>query len=444
MNKSKMTASNSRFPGFYRLSRAERLDALVERGHISRENADRLLHEQLLDRETANSMIENVIGVFELPIGVGLNFIIDDVPRVIPMVVEEPSIVAAVSHIAKLVARSGGFTTEVDPSVMIGQIQVTGLADPAAAAVVVNDNAEAIVREANLREPGMLRRGGGALSVETRLCGDIERPSTLRTMLIVHLLVDTRDAMGANVVNTMCEAVAPLIEELTGGRVFLRILSNLADKRRVRATCRIPLTHLDWKKFEGRDVAEGVEQASLFAETDPYRAATHNKGVMNGIDAVAIATGQDWRAIEAGAHAWAARDGQYKPLSTWRMDGDVLVGQIDLPMAVGIVGGPIRLHPTVRILLDLMGIESAAQLASALAAVGLAQNLAALKALSTQGIQTGHMSLHARSVAATAGVPPSLVDTVAAKLIANGDVKTERAQEILANLRDNAHGRADD
>lgn len=436
---SKMTASNSRFPGFYRLSRTERLDRLVERGVISRANADRLLHEQLLDRETANSMIENVVGVFELPIGLGLNFIIDGVARVIPMVVEEPSIVAGVSHIAKLVAASGGFKTDADPSVMIGQIQVTGLADPQAAAAIIDENADAIIREANLREPGMLRRGGGALRVETRLCGDLEHPSPLRTMLIVHLLVDTRDAMGANVVNTMCEAVAPLVEELTGGRVFLRILSNLADKRRVRATCRIPLGQLDWKEFAGREVAEGVEQASLFAEADPYRAATHNKGVMNGIDAVAIATGQDWRAIEAGAHAWAARDGQYKPLSTWRIDGDALVGQIDLPMAVGIVGGPIKLHPTVRILLDLMGVESAAQLASALAAVGLAQNLAALKALATQGIQTGHMSLHARSVAATAGVPPSLVDMVAKQLIADGDVKIERAKEILAKLHGSAH-----
>jgi hydroxymethylglutaryl-CoA reductase len=423
--------SNSRIPGFYKLSREERLSTLVARGALTEEAAQQLARGNLLDRETANSMIENVVGIFELPIGLGLNFIIDGTPRIVPMVVEEPSIVAAVSHVAKLAAESGGFTTEVDDSVMIGQIQVTGLEDPESAAAEITDHVDKILEIANTREPGMKRRGGGAQSIETRLCGDTESPNPRRTMLVIHLLVDTRDAMGANVVNTMCEAVAPYIEEVTGGRVFLRILSNLADKRRVRASCRIPVDKLGWKGFSGADVAYGVEQASRFAECDPYRATTHNKGIMNGIDAVAIATGQDWRAIEAGAHAWAARDGGYSPLSTWRVEGDELVGRIELPMAVGVVGGPIRLHPTVRILLDLMGVEKAAQLASVMAAVGLAQNLAAIKALATQGIQAGHMSLHARSVAATAGVPANLIEEIAEQMIELGDVKVERARTLL-------------
>jgi hydroxymethylglutaryl-CoA reductase len=421
----------SRLPGFYKLSREERLSTLVANGALTEEAAQQLARGNLLDRETANSMIENVVGIFELPIGLGLNFVIDGTPRIVPMVVEEPSIVAAVSHVAKLAAESGGFTTEVDEPVMIGQIQVTGLEDPERAAAEIKKHVDQILDIANTREPGMKRRGGGAKSVETRLCGDTETPHTHRTMLVVHLLVDTRDAMGANVVNTMCEAVAPFVEEVTGGQVFLRILSNLADKRRVRASCRIPVESLGWKGFSGSEVAHGVEQASRFAEYDPYRATTHNKGIMNGIDAVAIATGQDWRAIEAGAHAWAARDGGYGPLSTWRVEGDELVGRIELPMAVGVVGGPIRLHPTVRILLDLMGIKKAGELASVMAAVGLAQNLAAIKALATQGIQAGHMSLHARSVAATAGVPSNLIDEIAEQMIELDDVKVERARTLL-------------
>ncbi len=421
---------SSRFPGFYRMTRGQRLGLLVERGFLTAEQADTLAHSgAALPFEVADKMIENVVGCFELPIGLGLNFVINGRDYVVPMVVEEPSIVAAVSHSARIVRASGGFTAEADRSVMTGQIQVVGCPDPDAAIARIMERREALVAAANAIEPGMQQRGGGALDLDVRLLGD---PGKYSQMLVVHLYVDACDAMGANLTNTMCEGLAPEIELLTGGRVYLRILSNLTDRRRVRASCRIPFDNLAWQGFDGATIAEGVARASEFAEADPYRAATHNKGIMNGIDAVAIATGQDWRAIEAGAHAFAAHSGQYGPLARWWTQDGALHGEIDIPMAVGTVGGPIRLHPTVALLLSVLDVSGAKELACVLGAVGLAQNLSAIKALASTGIQKGHMALHARSVAATAGATGEDVERVARQLVTEGNIKVERALEILA------------
>ncbi|MFT4704690.1 MAG: hydroxymethylglutaryl-CoA reductase [Bradymonadia bacterium] len=424
---------SSRIPGFYRLSREERLETLVNRGLLTPAQAVELT-EGGLSFDVADQMIENVVGRFELPIGMGLNFVINGVDRVVPMVVEEPSIVAAVSHAAAVMRKSGGFFAEADRAVMTGQIQVVGLSDLPAAKASLVEHAERLVALANTVEPGMQRRGGGALEIEVREVGDVSRPYS--HMLVVHLYVDACDAMGANVVNTMCEGIAPEVERLTGGTVVLRILSNLTDRRMVRGRCEISPNELAWHGFAGEDIADGICRASEFAEADVYRAATHNKGIMNGIDAVAIATGQDWRAIEAGAHAYAASHGQYGPLAVWsRAENGNLVGEIEMPMAVGTVGGPIRLHPTVKLLLDVLGVQSAAELACVLASVGLAQNFAALKALASTGIQQGHMALHARSVAATAGAEGAEVAEVAAVLIREKDIKVERATEVLAGLQ---------
>ncbi|MCB9533090.1 MAG: hydroxymethylglutaryl-CoA reductase, degradative [Myxococcales bacterium] len=422
----------SRIAGFYRLDRAARLSALVEAGFLSGDQAAALAATgSALPFETADQLIENVVGCFELPIGIGLNFVVNGRDYVVPMVVEEPSIVAAVSHAACIVRGAGGFSAEADAPVMTGQVQVVGVEDVTKARAALFEAAPRLVAAANAAEPGMARRGGGATGIDVRV---LEGTSRYSQMLVVHLHVDARDAMGANLVNTMCEAIAPLVEELTGGRVYLRILTNLTDRRRVRARCSIPTDALAWQGFSGAEVAEGVAQASAFAEADPYRAATHNKGVMNGIDAAAVAVGQDWRAIEAGAHAYAARDGVYGPMATWRVDGGHLVGEIDIPMALGIVGGPTRVHPTVQVLLSMLGVESAAELACVFASVGLAQNLAALKALASTGIQRGHMALHARSVAATAGATGAVAERIAARLIEEGRIKVDRARELLAEL----------
>lgn len=429
MPKSPPSPRSSRISGFYKLTRSERLSELVERGFLSEAQADELAATGLsLPFETADKMVENVVGCFELPIGLGLNFVINGKDYVVPMVVEEPSVVAAVSHAARLVRAAGGFEAKADRSVMTGQIQVVGLGEPEAALATIDANKDRLLEQANAIEPGMLERGGGAIDIDARVLG---APGKYSQMLVVHLYVDACDAMGANLINTMCEGIAGEVESLTGGTVYLRILSNLNDRRRVRARCRIPAESMAWQGFSGTEVAEGVARASEFAEADPYRAATHNKGIMNGIDAVAIATGQDWRAIEAGAHAFAASGPQYGPLARWWIDGSDLVGEIDIPMAVGTVGGPIRLHPTVATLLGILDVESAAELGCVLGAVGLAQNLSALKALGSTGIQKGHMALHARSVAATAGAVGDAVERIADQLIAEGEIKVERARELL-------------
>lgn len=420
---------DSRIAGFYRLDREQRLAVLVERGFLTADGAAELARTGTTLRfDVADKMVENVVGCFELPIGFGLNFLVNGRDYVVPMVVEEPSVVAAVSHAARIVRDSGGFTADADRSVMTGQIQVVGSPDPVVAAARIRDTRDELLALANDTEPGMQRRGGGAIDLDVRLLGT---PGRYSQIMVVHLYVDACDAMGANLINTMCEGVAARIEELSGGRVYLRILSNLTDRRRVRASCRIPVERLAWQGYDGATVADGVALASEFADADPYRAATHNKGIMNGVDAVAIATGQDWRAIEAGAHAYAARDGQYGPLARWHVEDGHLCGVIDMPMAVGTVGGPIRLHPTVALLLSVLDVRSASELACVMGAVGLAQNLSAIKALGSTGIQRGHMALHARSVAATAGATGDDVERVARQLVAEGNIKVERARELL-------------
>lgn len=423
---------SSRISGFYKMSLDARLACLVERGVIDAAGAELLRdRDQGLAAETANDMVENCIGLLELPLGLGLNFLINGRDYIVPMAVEEPSVIAAVSHCARLVRKSGGFESRCDSNVMIGQVQVVGCADFEAARLAILDARAELIALANSFEPNMVARGGGAQDLEVRVLDQ----GKYRKMLVVHLHIDAVDAMGANLVNTMAEGIAPRIEELTGGTVFLRILSNLADRRLVRTTCRIPFADLEWRGFSGREVAEGIEQASQFAERDPYRATTHNKGVMNGISSVCIATGNDWRAVEAGAHAYCARDGQYRPMAIWYVDGEHLVGELEVPMQVGTVGGPIKLHPTVQLAHKILRIDGARELAEVIGAVGLAQNLGALKALSTEGIQRGHMSLHARSVAATAGATADEMQLVIDAIIACGEVKVSKAVEILAELR---------
>jgi hydroxymethylglutaryl-CoA reductase len=429
--------TDSRIPRFYQLSVEERLRELRDRGILTADDYEALsTGSYILTAMKADRLTENVVGVFSMPLGLGLNFTINGVDRIVPMAVEEPSIIAAVSSAALLVRGSGGFASEADDPLIIGQVQVLDVADPADAAQRVLDGRQRILDLANSTHPNMVARGGGALDVEVHRRGQSAANGDL---LVVHLVVDSRDAMGANLVNTMCEAVAPLIEELTGGRVFLRILSNLTDRAMVRARAVIPVTSLGTEHFSGADVRDGIILAGEFAELDVYRATTHNKGVMNGIDAVAIATGNDWRAIEAAAHAWAATTGRYRPLTRWSADaaGD-LVGEIELPLKVGTVGGQVQSNPIVRIAYGMLGTTTARELAEIMAAVGLAQNLAALKALSTEGIQPGHMRLHARSVAVAAGASEEEFDEVVERLVASGDIKVWKAQKIIEALRGGA------
>jgi hydroxymethylglutaryl-CoA reductase len=424
---------SSRLPGFHKLTLEQRLEQLARSHGLSPEEKVTLHRLGSLPLSTANSMIENVVGTFSLPLGLGLNLEVNGTDYLVPMALEEPSVVAAVSFAAKIVREAGGFSAEADDSVMVGQVQVTGYGDPTLAAEKILDHREQILALANSFHPSMQRRGGGAKEVEVRV---LPAPEGARgePLLIVHLLIDTQEAMGANLINTMAEGVAPFIEQVTGGRVYLRILSNLSDRRLARATCRIPVKALADFDMDGRDIADGIHQASRFAMADPYRAATHNKGVMNGIDAVAIACGQDWRAIEAGAHAYAARSGQYRPLSHWTLEDQTLVGRIELPLALGMVGGPIRIHPGVQLCLRLLGCSTVREMAQVFAAVGLAQNFAALRALGSVGIQKGHMALHARCVAVTAGARGDHVERVAHLLVKSGTVKVDKAREILASL----------
>ncbi len=420
---------SSRLPGFYKMKMAERLRRLAEQLELTRDELDGLGESATLPLANADAMIENAVGVLGLPVGVGLNFLINGEDVLIPMAVEEPSVVAAVSLAAKIAREGGGFTADADEARMIGQIQVTELANPEAAKAAVLREKDAILNAANALQPGMKACGGGAKDVEVRLL-----PVGSETHAIVHLIVDTQDAMGANLINTMCEGVAPMIERITGGRVRLRILSNLADLRLARASCRIPFEALTDFGFSGAEVAHGIAEASRFADADPYRACTHNKGVMNGIDAVALATGNDWRAIEAGAHAFCARNGRYEPLTRWWVQDGALHGRIEVPIQVGTVGGAVKANPFIPVLLRMMGNPGAQKLAGIMAAVGLAQNMAALRALGTVGIQKGHMALHARNLAVSAGAKGTAVEEVARALIAAGEIKLHRAQEILAKM----------
>lgn len=422
----------SRLSGFHKLPLADRLGTVSRMMRLSADEVG-ALQGGGLSMEMANQMIENAIGVFGMPLGLGLNLQVNGRDYIVPMAVEEPSVIAAVSFAAKIAREGGGFTAEADDPVMIGQVQVTGFGDPTAATNALVSHKEQLLALANSFHPSMVARGGGARDIEVRVLPPPEGPRG-EPILVLHLLIDTQEAMGANLINTMAEGVAPLVEQLTGGKVFLRILSNLADRRLARATCRVPLAALADFDLPAESIAEGIVQASRFAQADPYRAATHNKGVMNGIDAVAIATGQDWRAIEAGAHAFACRDGQYRPLSTWTLEEGHLVGRIELPLALGTVGGPIKLHSQVQAALKLLRVQSARELSMVMASVGLAQNFAAVRALGSIGIQKGHMALHARSVAVTAGARGHWVEMVANALVQAGHVKVEKAREILAVL----------
>ncbi len=425
----------SRIPRFYKYSVTERLEILKDRDLISAEEFKMLSNgRNALNAEEADKMVENVIGVFGLPIGLGLNFLINEKDYIVPMVVEEPSIIAAVSSAAKIVRNSGGFKAKSTEPVLIGQIQVVGIEHPSHAQKAVLQNKEEILNLANSLHPKMVARGGGAKDLEV-----VIHPSATSRgdMLVIHLLVDTRDAMGANLVNTMCEGVASLVEKITGGEVFLRILSNLTDRALVRAECIIPTKFLAGKGFSGEDVRDGIILANEFALADPYRATTHNKGIMNGIDAVAIATGNDWRAIESAAHAYAARGKRYTALTQWikNENGD-LAGKIKVPLKVGTVGGPLQSNPIVGVLLRILNVESATELAEVMGAVGLAQNFSAIKALSTEGIQQGHMTLHARTVASAAGATPDVYDEVVDQLIRSGEIKVWKAEEIVKSLRE--------
>src|SRR5438477_2808528 len=421
---------SSRLPGFYKMKMAERLRRLAEQLELSRDELEGLGGSATLPLANADAMVENAVGVLGLPVGLGLNFIVNGEEVLVPMAVEEPSVIAAVSLAAKIVREGGGFTADADEPRMIGQVQVTELgANAEAARAAILRAREEILTAANALHPQMKARGGGASDLQVRLIKVGEE-----THAIVHLIVDTQDAMGANLINTMCEGVAPLIERVSGGRVRLRILSNLADLRLARASCAVPFESLADFGFSGAEVAHGIAEASRFADADPYRACTHNKGVMNGVDAVALATGNDWRAIEAGAHAYCARNGRYEAMTKWWVSGGALHGSIEIPIQVGTVGGAVKANPLIPVLLKMMGNPGAQKLAGIMAAVGLAQNMAALRALGSVGIQKGHMALHARNLAVSAGAKGSAVEEVARALIAAGEIKLHRAQEILAKL----------
>ncbi len=427
-------AASSRFPGFYRLGVAERRARLARAASL--DPADIAAFDPgALGVEGADLMVENAVGTFELPLGIGLNMRVDGRDVLVPMVVEEPSVVAAASHMAKLVREAGGFHTEADRSVMIGQVQVWGLDDPEAARRRLEAALDELATLARRVHPALERHGGGLRGMSVRAVRYDEPGQAVEDMLVLHFYLDCADAMGANMVNTVAERLAGPVERITGGRVGLRILSNLASRRMARARCAIPYALLDAGEVPGREVAEGIARAYRFAWADPWRAATHNKGVMNGIDAVALATGNDWRAIEAGAHAWAARDGRYRTLTRWVCEDGALHGSIEVPMQVGTVGGATRRHPTVRTNLKLLGDPDARTLAGIMAAVGLTQNLAALRALVTEGIQRGHMRLHARRVAAEAGARPDEVEAVVARMAEADDWSADAARAALAALR---------
>jgi len=420
---------SSRLPGFYKLGMAERVAMVAEWAGLSDDEAA-VLAGQGLTPGQADHMIENALGTYALPLGVAANFLINGRDYLIPMTVEEPSVLAAVSHAAKLIRAGGGFAAEASEPVMIGQIQVLDLDDLAVATLALEAHRAELMTLADSCSRSIVKRGGGSRGIELRPFPD----TPVGPMLVVHLLYDTRDAMGANAINTAVEAIAPRVAELTGGRVNLRILSNLADRRTATARCTIPAAELEHPDIPGREVAGFIAEANAFAVVDPWRAATHNKGIMNGIDAVCIATGNDWRAIEAGAHAYAARDGQYRSLTDWHVDdnGD-LCGEMTLPLAVGTVGGATKVHPTAQVAMKILAVESAGELAGVMACVGLAQNLAAIKALATHGIQKGHMRLHARQIALAAGATDGQVQHIADQLVSEGNIRVERARELIRN-----------
>ena len=421
---------------FYKMTLAERHEYLLQNSNLKAEDLETWLPSSGLSFETADHMIENAVGLFSLPLGIAQNFIVNGKPVLVPMVVEEPSVVAAVSYMAKL-AQPGGFKAWMHSQEMIGQVQLLDLADLNAARSLIESHKPELLEQVRALNPGLTRHGGGVRELEVRR---IEQ-SPIGSFLVVHLILDAADAMGANMVNTAVESLAPLLAALTGARAHLRILSNLSDRRLATAEVSLSLEKLAFEGFGGEQVRDGVIEAWAFAEADPYRAATHNKGIMNGVDAVLLATGNDWRAVEAGAHAYAARGGHYSSLSTWTAGEDgSLKGSLTLPLAIGIVGGATRVHPAAKTNLKLMGVEHASDLGEIIASVGLAQNLAALRALATEGIQKGHMTLHARQVALAAGATDEQVEPLARELTAVGKITLSEATRILNQWNGSDHG----
>jgi hydroxymethylglutaryl-CoA reductase len=423
---------SSRLAGFYSQALAERAAQVANWSQLTERESAVLRGAMGLDAARADQMIENVIGLHALPLGIAVNFVVNGRDVLVPMVIEEPSVVAGASFAAKLARAGGGFRAIAPTQQMIGQVQVLGVPDPWSARFDLLAARDELFELADETDPVIVGLGGGARDLEVRV---LER-TPVGPMLVVHLAFDCRDAMGANAVNTACEALAPRVEEITGGRVVLRILSNLADRRLVRARCTVPEASLAFGAFSGGEVAEGVVEAWALASVDPYRAATHNKGIMNGVDAVVVATGNDWRAVEAGAHAYATRSGSYTSLTTWaRAPEGGLTGTLEMPMAVGLVGGATRVHPTAQVALKVLGVQTAGELAEIIGSVGLAQNLAALRALATEGIQRGHMRLHARQVAVAVGAAGDEVAKVVGCLMAEGQVRPDRAEIALAAVR---------
>ena len=414
------------------LSPQQRLEAVSKALNCNYNLLNDLKGEGSLPLKIADGMIENVVGRFELPLGIATNFLINGKDYLIPMAVEEPSVVAAASHMAKVARTNGGFQAVSDRPIMRGQIQVMDLEDLHASKARILEHKNELILAANEKDKTLVDLGGGCEDLEVHLF----KETPAGPMLVVHLLIDVCDAMGANTVNTMAEHIAPLIEKLINGRVRLRILSNLADKRLVTASVKLSASQFDTKNYSGNEVIKGIFEAASFAAVDPYRAATHNKGIMNGIDPIVVVTGNDWRAIEAGAHAFAARDGHYTSLTDWSIskNGDLL-GKITLPMAVGLVGGATKTHPTAKAAIALLGVKTATELGQVIAAVGLAQNLAALRALATEGIQRGHMALHARNIAVQAGANGSEIDLIANGMIDSQNVTMDNAMQILKGLR---------
>src|SRR5512137_421749 len=413
--------------GFYKLPIEKRREFVTQFANLNEDDVKSF--SSSLDLTTADRMIENVLGTFELPLGLAVNFLINGKDYIIPMATEESSVVAAASNAAKIARIKGGFSASCSEPLMIGQLQLLHVRDVVTAAQEILNNKEQILILANSQDKILVELGGGARDLEVRILD-----SPLGTMIITHLIVDVRDAMGANAVNTMCEAVAPMLEEISGGKVRLKILSNLADRRLVKATA-----VFDKEKMGGDHVVDAFLESYTLASIDPYRAATHNKGIMNGIDALIIATGNDSRAIEAGAHAYAARDGQYTALTRYYKDEDGnLVGEIELPMAVGVVGGAANMHPKAKLCRKILGIKSAQELAEIVASLGLAQNFAALFALSTVGIQKGHMSLHAKNIAVMAGAQGDEIEALADRLVHDGKVKLDYAKDLLEKIRKKA------
>ncbi len=424
--------SDSRLPDFRALTPAQRLEHIVRAAALTPDEAALLARPGALGVERANGMIENVLGTFELPFAVAGNFRINGRDVLVPMVVEEPSVVAAASFMAKLARECGGFETSSTDPLMRAQVQVIGLTDPHGARQALLNRRGEIIELANSRDQVLIGLGGGCRDIDVHVFADTPRGA----MVVMHLIVDVRDAMGANTVNTMAEAVSPLVEEITGGTVRLRILSNLADLRLARARVRLTPDLLATREHGGAEVVEGILDAYTFAAVDPYRAATHNKGIMNGIDPVVVATGNDWRAIEAGAHAYASRSGRYTSLTRWEKDrSGALVGTIEMPMALGLVGGATRTHPLARLALRILDVSSAQALGEIAVAVGLAQNLGALRALATEGIQRGHMALHARNIALAAGATGDEIDRIARRMAEEHDVRSDRAVALLQEIR---------